>query len=46
MNIYSYVLIIRHACQILIKFEFSRHILGNIKFYNYPSSGNGVVSCG
>ena len=36
-------------CQILMKLEFSEHIFEkptNIKFYENPSSGSGVVPCG
>jgi hypothetical protein len=38
-----------YFCHILMKLEFSRHVLekySNIKFYGNPSSGSRVVPCG
>jgi hypothetical protein len=40
---------IQFSCQILMKFEFSRHILeksSDAKFHENPSSGSLAVSCG
>ena len=40
----------QYSCRILIKLDFSRHILrkksSNIKFHQNPSSGSRVVACG
>ena len=39
----------RYSCRILMKFEFSQQIFEkslNIKFYQNPSSGSLVVTCG
>jgi hypothetical protein len=42
-----FMLTSRYSRQILMKFEFSRQgIRKMLKFYENPSSGSGVLSCG